>query len=145
MHAVCTWHALHSIPAHTSAHVDNGSMDPRPFLCFAIFCHLPLLCSLTLHLVPPPHSSSHTSTGGLSLVGIHQGPSLTPAMLQCRRTITGSGRPSLLRNTEHVCVWVSARPFVPILIMHITSASTSMRKCRLAFAYWCFIAARPYH
>lgn len=80
-------------------------MDPRLFLRSAIFCHLPLLCSRTHHFVPPSRSS-HTSTGGLSLVGIHQGPSLTPAMLQCRRTITGSGRPSLLESTERVCVGV---------------------------------------
>lgn len=106
MPAVCTQAQLHSIPAHTSPRVDNGSMDPRPFLRSAIFCHLPQLCSLTLHLVPAPHSSSHTSTGGLSLVGIHQGPSLTLAMLQCRRTITGSGRPSLLKSAGHVCMGV---------------------------------------
>lgn len=49
------------------------------------------------------------------------------------------------RACVYGCAWVSARPFVPVLIMHITSASTFMRKCRLAFTYWCFIAACHCH
>lgn len=94
---------LQSIPVHTSVCTDNSSMDPHPFLHPAISCHLPLLCSLTLHLVPAPHSSSHTSTGGLSLVGIHQGPSLTPAMLQRRQTISGL-RTAKFTQEDRACV-----------------------------------------
>lgn len=41
-------------------------------------------------------SSSHTFTGGLSLVGIHQGPSLSPATLQSQRTMSGQRQSSLL-------------------------------------------------
>lgn len=135
---------LHSVPARTSPRVDNGSMDPRPFLRSAIFCHLPLLTH-------PPFSPS------TSLLLSHlywwsepgrypSGPLTYPGNASVPANNNGLRTAKFAQEYRAcVCVWVSARPFVPVLIMHITSASTFMRKCRLAFTYWCFIAACPYH
>lgn len=101
-------------------------------LSFAIFCHLQVPYWIFLHLRRV--SSSHTFTGGLSLVGIHQGPSLSPAMPQCQWTMVGQRQLSLL-----VCGrgWVVCAPMSLFLTMHITSASTwciyRIRKCRFTF------------
>lgn len=104
----CTHGSSTFTPMHTSVHAnarDNGSSS------ISAFCYLlPSLFTLftSVPFTPP---FSHTSTGGPSLVGIHQGPSLSPAMLQRQWTITGYRRPSLLMSSEHVyvCVCVCGR------------------------------------
>lgn len=51
------------------------------------------------------YSSSHTFIGGLSRVGIHQGPSLSPAMPQRQGTMVGQRQSSLLMSMfVGVCV-----------------------------------------
>lgn len=96
---------------HTPVHLNATSEGPpsllRLFLGLSTLlssCHLPVFFSIFLHLLS--FSTSHTFIGGPSLVGIHQGPSLSPAMLQRHWTMGGERQPSLLMSSGHgrVCV-----------------------------------------
>lgn len=70
----------------------------------AIFCHLLVPYSIFLRLLS--FSSLHTFIGGLSLVGIHQGPSLSPAMPQWQWTIVSQRQQGLLMSSGFVCMGV---------------------------------------
>lgn len=71
----------HYTHTHTPVHLKaRDNRFPSHSLPSA-FCYLLPSSSRS----PPPH----TFTGGLSLVGIHQGPSLSPAMPQRRWTMAG--------------------------------------------------------
>ncbi len=101
--------SIHITPIHTPVHLnawDNRfsfHFLPLSWIQYsAIFCHLSLPYSVFLHLLS--FSFSHTFIGGPSLVGIHQGPSLSPAMPQCQRTMVGQRQPSLLMSTGYGCV-----------------------------------------
>lgn len=72
-------------------------------ICYLLQSSSPLsnILSFAVSLFSP-----HTSTGGLSLVGIHQGPSLSLAVLQCQWTIVDQRQSSLLMSAWYRCVFV---------------------------------------
>lgn len=123
-------------PIHTPVNLNRWNkrffLIPCRSLGFYIFCHLLALYSKSLHLLA--FSSSHTFTGGLSLVGIHQGPSLSLAMPQCHRTMVGRRQPSLLMSTEGG--WVVCAPMCTCFNHAYYICINTGRKCRLSFTYW---------
>lgn len=101
-HCLLYWYCakVWNIPIPVQSHT---RLDSCYFSCIllslSIFMSLTEMSSFSLRL-----RSSHTFIGGPSRVGIHQGPSLSPATLQCQWTMVGQRQSSL---HVLVCVWVA--------------------------------------